>query len=210
MQIDLKVAQLMSSRLCHDLVSPAGAVNAGLEMLEGGGFDDEAMALVQSSGAAVAAKLAFFRTAYGLGGAASDGTMKVSEVKDLIEGVKGQRVSFSWSETLPEAIPSSAGRLLLNMLLLGMECLGRGGVISVVMAELDDGLGLAVGADGADAKVKDDIALALNISAPTAVLTPRNVHGYYTVKLAETMHAGLEIHGSQPDSVRLAAVFPKS
>ena len=33
-QIDLRVAELMASRLCHDLVGPIGAVNNGLELME--------------------------------------------------------------------------------------------------------------------------------------------------------------------------------
>ena len=65
MSADIHLAQLLCSRLCHDLVGPAGAVNAGLELAEDGDLDGDALDLVTSSAAEVTRRLAFFRIAFG-------------------------------------------------------------------------------------------------------------------------------------------------
>ena len=68
MTADIFLAQLLCSRLCHDLVGPAGAVNAGLELAEDGDLDGDALDLVTSSAAEVTRRLAFFRIAFGAAG----------------------------------------------------------------------------------------------------------------------------------------------
>ena len=70
MQVDLKVVQLLSSRLCHDLVGPAGAVHNGIELYEemGPGEGADALKMVAASVEQLSARLGFFRLAFGLGG----------------------------------------------------------------------------------------------------------------------------------------------
>ena len=73
MTSDIHLAQLLCSRLCHDLVGPAGAVNAGLELAEDGDLDGDALDLVTSSAAEITRRLAFFRIAFGAAGDGSHG-----------------------------------------------------------------------------------------------------------------------------------------
>src|SRR3546814_14984721 len=70
-KIDLRVAELLASRLCHDLVGPIGAVGNGLELLgdEEFGMADDAMKLTTSSARQASPILQFFRLAYGMAGA---------------------------------------------------------------------------------------------------------------------------------------------
>ena len=68
MAIDLRVAKLLCSRLCHDLISPASAVNAGLELMEEQPDSDDAMDLIIRSAKQVTRRLAFYRSAFGAGG----------------------------------------------------------------------------------------------------------------------------------------------
>ncbi|MBE0532481.1 MAG: hypothetical protein IH626_16775, partial [Rhodospirillales bacterium] len=82
MLIDLRVAQLLCSRVCHDLIGPVGAVASGIELMgEDGSMAEDAMALIVKSSAQASRRLAFFRTAFGLGGAT--GPRAVAEARDL-------------------------------------------------------------------------------------------------------------------------------
>ena len=83
MSNDLRLAQLLCSRLCHDLVGPAGAVNAGLELAEEGEMDGDALELVTSSAAEVTRRLAFFRIAFGAAGgkASAVGTLSAAAMR---------------------------------------------------------------------------------------------------------------------------------
>lgn len=97
--LTLRVLELLSSRLCHDLVSPVGALNNGLEVLNefieeagyGGSLSqpdtDEALELVQQSGRRATTLLRFYRAAYGAGGRALPGGMKevITIAKDFLE-----------------------------------------------------------------------------------------------------------------------------
>jgi len=104
MQVDVRVAQLLCSRLCHDLVSPIGAVNAGLELLEEAADDDgRALGLITTSAAEAARRLAFYRVAFGLGvgaqGAAPmQAALSTSTVQPFFSftGPCGFASSFHW------------------------------------------------------------------------------------------------------------------
>ena len=63
--LELTLIELISSRICHDLVGPVGAVNAGAELMgEDGVGDDEALALMRKSGLEAARRLQLFRLAF--------------------------------------------------------------------------------------------------------------------------------------------------
>jgi len=72
--IELRVAELLASRLCHDLISPVGAVNSGIELMTefGDDPDGESMALITSSARTASDKLLFFRIAYGNAGSGTN------------------------------------------------------------------------------------------------------------------------------------------
>ena len=98
MQVDLKVVQLLSSRLCHDLVGPAGAVHNGIELFQEMGPDEGAVALkmVATSVEQLSARLAFFRLAFGLGGL-SGRKPPLAEARDLAQAfLEGGRITLDW------------------------------------------------------------------------------------------------------------------
>ncbi|MDD9929471.1 MAG: hypothetical protein OXR03_26890 [Rhodospirillaceae bacterium] len=79
--VDLRISELLSSRLCHELASPVGAINNGIEMIEE--FDEsmlpDALPLIGSSAKMVAARLAFYRMAYG-----AAGNQSIASFEDLV------------------------------------------------------------------------------------------------------------------------------
>ncbi|MSO93176.1 MAG: hypothetical protein EXQ86_07225 [Rhodospirillales bacterium] len=214
MFVDLRVAQLLCSRICHDLLSPAAGVNAGVEILaEGGEAGSEAVGLIGQSAAQVARRLAYYRVAFGLGSTA-DGVMDgFTEARDLAHGLlDGGNVTLNWADhaSVPSIrdVPQSSPKLLLNMILVGAGALMRGGTLGLDFAELPEGLGVALRANGKGARLRDDVRSALSRDVDLDELSAHNVHGRLTRLLAESIGATFEIPEAASDEVRLAVLLP--
>ena len=208
--IDLQVAELLASRLCHDLVGPVGAVNNGLELLED--EDDaemsrEALNLAADSAERAAVALQYFRFAYGMAGSRVGGNL--DELRDLsVKFLAKHKISVDWavSDQAGE-LPEDLGKLLLNMVLLGAETLPMGGKVGV---EVDAGAGsleARVVTTGERAAARDDMAPALADDARPEDLTPRNVQAYFTRMVARRMGSDLALDTSAPGTVRLTVAL---
>src|SRR5580658_1211274 len=102
MQIDLRVLELLASKLCHDLVSPVSAINNGVELIEdiGGSVVDEAMKLIGDSAAQASRRLRLYRIAYGRAG--SDENLPVRDVRQVAEQyVMGGKMTLHWPDGQP-------------------------------------------------------------------------------------------------------------
>ncbi len=211
MLVDLKVAQLLCSRLCHDLVGPIGAVNAGMELMsDGTGDADEAMALVASSGQQLNRRVIFYRLAFGLGAGAR---ASVSDAKMLAEELLSEgSVTLEWpdpSVTGPgKPICADGMKLLLNMVLLGVEALPRGGTLAVGVADLAEGTGVAMTASGMGARFRAELRASMGPDVPVGDLSARTVQGYFAARLAERLGTAVETSDNGDDKVQLAAVLP--
>jgi len=213
MQVDLSVAQLLCSRLCHDLVGPIGAVNTGLELLdEGLDADGKALELIAKSGREATRRLTFSRIAFGLG-AGTGGTATLTEAQALAAGLLAEgKVGLDWPENAnaqPQGpVLPSVVKVVLNMVLIASESLPKGGTVGLRFAELPEGLGVAVTAEGQGAKLRDDIGTAMADGAEAGELTARNVQGYFAQSLARDLGALIEPSAGQDGEIRLAVVFP--
>src|ERR1700677_1062289 len=104
MQLDIRVMELMASKLCHDLVSPVSAINNGVELIEdiGGSVVDEAMKLIGDSAAHASRRLRLFRMAYGRAG--SEESLAIKDVRLIAEQYTGGgKVTLHWPEDQPVA-----------------------------------------------------------------------------------------------------------
>src|SRR6201996_8134992 len=135
MQIDLRVLELLASKLAHDLVSPVSAINNGVELIEdiGGSVVDEAMKLIGDSAQHAARRLRLFRMAYGKAG--SEENLGIRDVRQIAEQyLSVGKVSLSWPENHPSetfALHKGALKVMLNMLVLSEEILAYGGTVTV-------------------------------------------------------------------------------
>ncbi|MGB0683056.1 MAG: histidine phosphotransferase family protein [Magnetovibrionaceae bacterium] len=209
--LDLRVAQLLCSRVCHDLVGPSGAINAGLELMmeQSGQLDgpDGPLSLVERSAQMMGHRLAFYRVAFGSGG--GGGPRPLAEAAKLSRDfLSDSTVSLEWQQIEEQALAEGGSKLLLNMVLLGHECLPRGGRLSVSFAGLDEGIGAAMVAEGPGARLKDDVRAALDPEAPADHLTARNAHAHYAQKLAESLGGLIEVADGAGDEVQLAVLLP--
>jgi histidine phosphotransferase ChpT len=186
---DIDLAALLCSRVCHDVISPVGAFTNGLELLEV--EDDEnmremAMDLVKKSAKQASAKLQFCRIAFGAAGSAGS-LIDMGEAGDVARAFVGdEKVKLDW-QVPRENRPKAQVKLLLNMMLLGIAGIPRGGRVTVGL----DGDGFVVRADGDQARVPERIAEVLEGRLKDQDLDARSVQPYYSKRLAAS--AGLTL-----------------
>jgi histidine phosphotransferase ChpT len=144
-------ASLLCSRLCHDLLSPVGALNNGIELLSDE-HDPEMRArcleLLGESARASANKLKFFRLAFGAAGGFAD-EVDTREARVAIEGLFGVdgRIQLGWMVDEP-TMSKSALKVLLNLVLIAGDALVRGGRLDVGAEKHESGLDIVVRAEG--------------------------------------------------------------
>jgi histidine phosphotransferase ChpT len=130
---DLDLAALVASRICHDVISPVGAIANGLELL--GEEQDEAMReaaldLIRNSARQASAKLQFCRLAFGAAGSAG-AEIDLRDAEKVARGfVEGGKHRLSWDGPVA-ALPKDRVKLLLNLIALAMNALPRGGLVAV-------------------------------------------------------------------------------
>jgi histidine phosphotransferase ChpT len=187
---DLDLAALLCSRVCHDIVSPVGAIANGLEMMDE--EDDEemrklALELVRRSARQASAKLQFCRMAFGAAGGVGS-TLDVGEAGDIAQLFLGdEKVKLSWLAARG-ARDKNEVKLMLNLLLLAMAAVPRGGTVTI---EATDDL-LSATAEGDGARLADKTKAVLDRAVPTAEFDARLVQAYYALRLAEQAGFALE------------------
>ncbi len=208
-QIDMRVAELLASRLCHDLVGPIGAVNNGMELLEDEelGMPPDAVQLAANSARQAANLLQFYRLAYGMAGARIGADL--GDLQELAAGfLASSKTDLDWTiRQVPQGAPEGLGKLLLNMILLAEEALPRGGTLAVALLEGPAGLEASITASGSGARLREESRPALGDNVTIEELTPRNVQGYFTRLLARRMGADLMIDSPGDDSLRLSVTL---
>lgn len=202
MALDLRVTELLCSKLCHDLVSPVGAVANGMELVAelGGAMDDEIARMIGDSAALASVRLRFFRAAYGLSG--GQDTNSPEELKSLAESrAKAEGYRLDWHvEPTRLAGSGKPGKLALNLQLLAEEALMRGGVI-----RLRSEAGLEAIAEGEGAALRAEQLAALRPDASVAELTARTVHAYYTARLASECGLAMSVETGREGRVDFLA-----
>ena len=183
----LDLAALLCSRVCHDVISPVGAIVNGLELLEeekDPEMRDEALGLIKRSAATASAKLQFCRLAFGAAGSAgaSIDTGDAEQVaRNLLED---HRTKIEWNAARL-LLPKNKVKLLLNMCLIAAASIPRGGNIEVTISN-----------EG------DDTSLAVTITSEKAV---RVAHGVEALLRGEGEDGNIDAHGIQPFFTGLVA-----
>lgn len=212
MSENIRLSQLISSRICHDLVGAAGAINAGIELLNEDASDIEApLGLMNTSAQQVSTRLSFFRVAFGFAGG-KDSPFDGAEIKKLCDPFfADKKLSLQWDhlsfDGCSPAQQSAGGKLLMLMLILVADCLPRGGQARVHVSPLNEGLGMAVEAFGTGARYPQDIEIAMNTMEISEQISSRNVHAFYARQLAQNCNGSLEIE-VEGDIVQIACVIP--
>ena len=206
----LELASLLCSRLCHDLLSPVGALNNGLELLaeeKDPEMRKRCMELLEQSARTSADKLKFFRLAFGAAGGFGD-TVPVEEPKALIDAlVAGNgRITLNWNLGAP-VLPKPAVKVLLNLSLIAIEALVRGGTLDIG-AELRDGASeIVVRAAGPKIAFDPVIGRAIDGVLEPGELTSRTAPAHMIQQLAAGSGGGLQ-YALSDDALVMGAVLP--
>jgi len=189
---DLELAALISSRICHDVINPVGAIANGLEML--GEEPDEAMReqamdLIRKSANQASAKLQFARLAFGAAGSAgAEIDLRDAErvARDYVGGAKHK---LEWQGP-PVTLPKNKVKLLLNLVALGVVALPRGGTVSVVIGGAAPNVDFTVMAKGEAARLNDQI-ISLLTGGNGAAVDAHSIQPYYASRVAAA--AGMRV-----------------
>jgi histidine phosphotransferase ChpT len=187
---DLDLAALLCSRVCHDVISPVGAIANGLELYDDPEMDAEtrqtALDMVRSSARTASAKLKFCRIAFGAAGSAG-ASIDMGEAGEMAKGFVGsEKVKLDW-QAPRENRPKQQVKLVLNMLLMAMAAVPRGGLVTISV----EGDVFTARAQGDRAKVPEAIAQVVDGTADLNLLDARLVQVYYARLLAQS--AGLTL-----------------
>ncbi len=211
-QIEFRVMELLCSRLCHDLISPVMAINNGMELMaeDSGAMADDIRDLLTMSAGAAAAKLQFYRIAYGLGGE-SAAPVGLAEAGRLARGlVEDGKIAVDWPENgaAPSAeLSREATKLLLNLVLLGIEALPRGGTVKVRVRQAG-APELVVEASGENAGLKEESAVAMSPEVDLEALDARSVQGYFVNTLAKRLGTTTKVRDEGPGGLSLSIALP--
>ncbi len=182
----LELAALLCSRVCHDLISPVGAIVNGLEVLDDSPKAEDkefALDLIRKSAKTASARLQFCRLAFGAAGSAG-AQIDLGDAQTMARGqLEDARTRIDWN--LPRLLmPKNKVKLLLNMLVIAQQTIPRGGVLTVDAEGEGDTAGFRVTATGINARLPQKIVELLAAAEPASI-DAHAVQPYYTRLLAE-------------------------
>ena len=151
----LDLAALLCSRVCHDLISPVGAVVNGIEVMEDDADEQTktfALELIKKSATTASARLQFCRIAFGAAGSAG-ASIDLGDAEGVARGMlEDEKTKLTWN--LPRVLlPKNRVKLLLNLLLLAAGTIPRGGSLTVEPVGEGDTMGFKITSAGLNARI---------------------------------------------------------
>lgn len=203
-------ASLLCSRLCHDLLSPVGALNNGLELLADE-HDPEMRArcleLLAESARASANKLKFFRLAFGAAGGFGE-MVDTREARAALEGLftDNQRLKLGWIVEAPQ-LPKPAIKVLLNLALIGGDALVRGGQLDIGAEATDTAIEIVVRATGPRIVIDPELRAAL--SGEVQAISPRSAAAHLVHSLVTESNGQLQVSPADAEALLFGAHFDR-
>lgn len=177
------LAALLCSRVCHDIISPVGAINNGLELLDEGGADEDAMALIRASAVNASARLQFARIAFGAAGSAGM-QIDTGDAQSVATAfISNEKPDLEWHGARA-LLPKNQVKLLLNLLLVANSAIPRGGKLRVYLEDLDSAPAFRIAAEGPMLRVPPKFLELHSGNKPEEPIDAHSVQFYYTLLLA--------------------------
>ncbi|MDP8917167.1 MAG: histidine phosphotransferase family protein [Pseudomonadota bacterium] len=202
------LAAQLAGRLCHDFISPASAINSGLDLLDdptAGDMREEAMSLIADSARKLVALLAFSRVAFGASATAEN--FAASELHTLVQGIYSHmRPELDWAVSQPH-LTKPAARALLNMAQIAGTAFPSGGVIRLSAEPEGDRVRVEALASGPRNRMRAEVATGLRGEALTEGLGGPWVQAYYLHALVARAEGRLEFDSAE-DRLRITARLP--
>lgn len=205
----LNFAAILCSRLCHDLVSPVGAIANGVEILADEHDQDmrsQVMALLEQSASQTASRLKFFRLAFGAASGFS-GQLEPEEGRQALEAyIDGANIGLDWTVGVGQVRKDSL-KLILLLSMLAAEALPRGGTLRVHAFDAESRNRLVISAEGGKLIFPDEVREALAGRTREADLSPRTAPAWLAFSTASSLPARLSIGGESPGSLIFTVVY---
>jgi histidine phosphotransferase ChpT len=201
----LDLAALLCSKVCHDLISPTGAIVNGIEVLEEDGDAEMrtfALDLIKKSAITASARLQFCRVAFGAAGSAG-AKIDLGDAQVMARGfIEDGKTRLCWN--LPPALlPKNRVKLLLNMLVVATQTIPRGGTLAVDPIGDGEAAGFRVTASGANARIPQPLPSLLDGMPGNGSVDAQAIQPYYTGLLARACGLTVEV-AAAGDTIILA------
>jgi histidine phosphotransferase ChpT len=208
-QTDL--AAMLCSRLCHDMLSPVGALANGLELLadeQDPEMRKRCMELLEQSARISTDKLKYFRLAFGAAGGFGE-AIPIDEAKSVIDALAAdnKRIAINWAIAEP-SLPKPAVKVLLNLAQIALDSLVRGGTLDIGAERRDGAVEIVARARGDRVAFDESIGRALQGDLAPAEITSRTAAAHMIAVLAEEMEGGLQ-YKLGDGALVLGAVLPE-
>lgn len=196
----LDLAALLCSRVCHDLISPTGAIVNGLEVLDEKDSDEEtrtfAFDLIKKSARTASARLQFCRLAFGAAGSAG-AQVDTGDAEAMARGhIEDDKTKLAWN--VPRAfLPKNRVKLLLNMLVVAGQTIPRGGQLVVDPIGTGDETGFRITASGQNSRIPAAVTSLLDGAPESGNVDAHAIQPFYTGLLARAcgLSVGLAAEG---------------
>jgi histidine phosphotransferase ChpT len=201
----LDLAALLCSRVCHDLISPAGAIVNGLEVLEESKDEETrtfALELIKKSARTASARLQFCRIAFGAAGSAG-AQIDLGDAENVARGfIEDEKIKVAWN--LPrQLLPKNRVKLLLNLLLVATQSIPRGGILSVDGNGTAEAMTFKITARGLNARIPLAVP-ALLAGRPDGAIDAHAIQPFYAGLLARASGLAVAIE-SEGDAIAVWA-----
>lgn len=187
------LAALIASRICHDLISPVATVNSALEMMQDANDADMKMQteqLLHNSAAHATARLQFLRYAFGSAGL-SDTSADRHEMRKVIEQyMDSQKPSLDWDIDTPHFSYSHA-RVLMNIVLMAIKSIPRGGVVSLKSFNDGNALTIVANAKGPKTMLHEEVEIAIKGEAPDGGWKADTIQPYFANLVIKELEGSL-------------------
>lgn len=203
---DIDLSALLCSKVCHDVISPVGAIINGLEVLDEEKDEDMrafAMDLIRKSARAASAKLQFCRIAFGAAGSAG-AEIDLRDAQAMVEGYLAQsKVQLSWNAPVLNMHKNKV-KLLMNLVLQGLQGIPRGGRLDVTIVQDGERTRFLLAASGEHVRLPGELSRLIAGEAAEEPTTADAVLPYFTLLLARNVGMRLSLD-KQDDRVLLRA-----
>ncbi|EJF75631.1 histidine phosphotransferase [Bartonella alsatica] len=186
------LAALLCSRLCHDLISPVGAIQNAMELYDEGGAEEDALQLVRWSVASASARLQFARLAFGFAGANAE-KMDIRSAEQVAQQyMKEEKAILKW-QAPALLLPKNEVKFLLNLLLVANATVSRGGEITVMIMQDENKRSFRFEILGKTLRIPSHFIALYKGDIKEELIDAHVIQFYYTMLLAQMTDMKIDI-----------------
>ena len=202
----LDLAALLCSKVCHDVISPVGAIVNGLEVLEDekdAEMRNFALDLIKKSANTASAKLQFCRLAFGAAGSAG-AMIDTGDAENVARGLfADEKTKLKWDATRV-LMAKNKVKLLLNLCLIASAAIPRGGVIHVSITGADEAMAMRVEAKAPYARLASHVRALIDGNPANDAVDAHGIQAFYTGLVARSAGMHVEV-ATEAETVTLSA-----